>query len=170
MFGPLVKKVMTKSSRLIVKASSAPAISPGFIWGSRTSRNACHSVAPKSLAASSSSRLKLASRARTTIVTKGKQKVIWAMVIALRLSGQGRVVGHLIQVKKTSIATPMQISGTTMGSAIVPSSAGLNGKRNRHNSTAASDPKIKLKMVASSAIVSELPSASINSAFLNILP
>src|SRR3546814_6757966 len=56
--------------------------------GISTSRNICHSLAPRSFAASSCSRLKLASRDRTTIVTKGKQKVMCAMVIAPRLNGR----------------------------------------------------------------------------------
>src|SRR3546814_20508949 len=83
---------MTKSSRLSVKDSSAHATSAGLICGISTSRNICHSLAPRSLAASSCSRVKLAIRDRTTIVTKGKQKGMCAMVIVPRLDGRiGRV-------------------------------------------------------------------------------
>src|SRR3546814_18078242 len=85
-----MKKVITKSSRLSVKASSAPATSAGRMCGKSTSLNACQSLAPRSLAASSSSWLKLARRDRTTHVTNGKQKVLWALVIANRLSGHER--------------------------------------------------------------------------------
>ena len=158
--GPLVKKVMTKSSRLSVKASKAPATKDGFICGSRTSRNACHSVAPRSLAASSSSLLKLANRARTTIATKGKQKVIWAIVIAERFSGQAKSVGQSSLAKKIKNATPKQISGTIIGNDIVPSTSPLNGKRKRQSMTAAKAPITKLMMVAKNAMVSELTIAS----------
>jgi hypothetical protein len=41
--------------------------------------------------------------------------------MAPRLSGQGRSVGQPIRAKNTIMATPMQISGITMGSATAPS-------------------------------------------------
>ena len=153
---------MTKSSSERVNASSAPATSPGRMCGTRTSLNTCHSDAPRSRAASSSSRLKLASRARTTTATKGKLNEMWAMVIAPRLSGHGRPAGQPIRAKKASIATPMQISGMTMGSAIAPSCAPLNGKRNRHSATAARAPSTVLSTVLTKAMVSELVNASIS--------
>ncbi len=94
--------------------------------GTSTSMNVRHSPAPKSLAASSSSRLKLARRARTTVATNGNANETCAMVMAPRLSGQGSPVGHGITLaKNTNIATPMQISGTTIGSAIAPSNGGF---------------------------------------------
>src|SRR5690606_24780392 len=55
--GPEVKKVMTKSSSDRVNASSAPATTPGRMYGRITLRNVCHSLAPRSRDASSSSRL-----------------------------------------------------------------------------------------------------------------
>ena len=158
--GPEVKKVMTKSSSERVNARSAPATSPGSIHGTSTSRNACHSDAPRSRAASSSSRLKFASRARTTTATKGKLNEMWAMVIAPRLRGHGRPVGHPIRAKNASIATPMQISGMTMGSAIAASCGPLNGNRNRHRATAARVPSTVLARVLANAMVSELVNAS----------
>ena len=158
--GPLVKKVITKSSRLSVNASSAPATRLGFICGNRTSRNTCHSVAPRSRAASSSSLLNPASRDRTTSATNGKQKVICAIVIADKLSGHTIPLGHSTLAKKIRKATPRQISGTMIGNAIVPSTVPLNGKRKRQSMTAASAPRIRLKIVAKNAMVSELTSAS----------
>ena len=158
--GPLVKKVMTKSSRLSVNAKSAPATSAGRMCGSRTSRNACHSVAPRSFAASSSSLLKLAKRARTTMATNGKQNVICAIVIAERLSGHGKSVGQSTFAKKIRNATPKQISGTIIGKDMVPSTSPLNGNRNRQSATAASAPITRLTIVASAAMVSELTNAS----------
>ena len=57
----------------------------------------------------------------------------------------GRDVGQGITwVKKTSMATPMQISGTTIGRARAPSSAGLNGKRKRQSSSAVIAPRMTL--------------------------
>ncbi len=91
------------------------------MYGISTSRKVCHSLAPRSLAASSSSRLKPASRARTTTATKGKLNEICAMVIWDRLSGQGMPEGQPMRAKNASMATPMQISGMTMGSAEAPS-------------------------------------------------
>ena len=82
------------------------------------------------------------------------------MVIADRLSGQGKSVGQSILAKKIRNATPRQISGTIIGSDIVPSTTPLNGKRNRHSITAASAPITKLTIVARNAIVSELTIAS----------
>ena len=45
--GPEVKKVITKSSSDRVKASSAPAIRPGFMKGTSTFVKVCHSIAPE---------------------------------------------------------------------------------------------------------------------------
>ena len=56
--------------------------------------NVRHSDAPRSLAASSSSRLNEASRARTITATNGKLNEMCAMMIAPRLSGHGRSSGH----------------------------------------------------------------------------
>ena len=56
-----------------------------------------------------------------TIAAKGNEKAIWAMVIADRLKGQIMPEGQPIRAKNTIIATPMQISGITMGSAMPPS-------------------------------------------------
>src|SRR3546814_14689212 len=92
------------------------------------------------LAASSSSALKLASRDRTTIVTNGKQKVIWAIVIANRFSGQIRSLGHSIQAKKISMAKPRHITGTMIGSAIVPCTPPLMRKLNRQRQISDNHP------------------------------
>ena len=147
----------------MVKLSKAPEISAGRIWGKSTSRIACISLAPKSRAASSISRLKVARRARTTTVTKGKQKVMWAMMIAPRSSGQGRSRGQGKTLpKNTSMATPMQISGTTIGSVITPSNSPLPGKRNRQRVIPAIVPKTTETSVATKAMVSELVKASIS--------
>ena len=54
----------------------------------------------------------------------------------------------------------MQISGMTMGNAIAPSCAPLNGKRNRHSATAASAPSTVLSAVLTNAMVRELVNAS----------
>jgi len=43
------------------------------------------------------------------------------MVMAERLNGQIMPVGQSMRAKKTSMATPMQISGITIGRAMNPS-------------------------------------------------
>jgi len=55
------------------------------------------------------------------MAANGKLNEMCAMVITLKLSGQGRRVGQPTRAKNASIATPMQISGITMGNAITPS-------------------------------------------------
>ena len=162
--GPEVKKVMTKSSRLRVKASRPPATRPGVMCGIRMSRKMRHSPAPRSLAASSSSRLNEARRARMTMATKLNENEMCEMMIAPRFSGQGRDVGQgMTWVKKTSMATPMQISGTTIGRASAPSSAGFPGKRKRQRMMAVIEPRIRLTRVETAAMVRELPKATIRS-------
>ncbi len=162
--GPEVKKVMTKSSRLSVKASSAPATSPGTRCGTMISRKIAHSPAPRSRAASASAPSKLASRARTTSATKLNEKVAWAMMITPRLAGHGNSAGHgTMAVKNTRKATPRQISGTTIGRPSAASSADLPAKRNRHSSSAAAVPRTRLISVEAAAITSELPNASSSS-------
>ena len=85
---------------------------------------------------------------------------MWAMVMAPRSNGQGRSSGQgRIWVKKTSMATPMQISGATIGKAKPPSNVVLPGKRNRHSATAPSAPRATLTRVQTSAMVSELAKA-----------
>src|SRR5688572_26225955 len=166
--GPAVKKVMTKSSSDKVKARSAPAIRPGCMCGTSTSQNVRHSLAPRSLAASSSSRLNEERRARTTVATNGNAKEVWAMIMAPRLSGQGSPIGQgTTRAKNTSMATPMQISGTTIGSAIEPSTTVLPGKRKRHSITAASAPRTTEKIVQKKAMVSELTKAWISDSLLS---
>ena len=59
------------------------------------------------------------------------------------LSGQGRSVGHPIRAKNASIATPMQISGTMIGSATVPSYAALPGNRKRHLKASSRPPSAR---------------------------
>jgi hypothetical protein len=66
--------------------------------------------------------------------------------------------------KKTSSATPMQISGMTMGSAMKPSVAALPGKRKRHRSSAVMAPMMVAMMVHMTAMASELTKASTSEA------
>ena len=57
---------MTKSSKLIVKAISAPEMMPGRIWGTMTRRSAVNGGAPRAIAAS----IRLGSRERSLGVTE----------------------------------------------------------------------------------------------------
>ena len=90
------------------------------MYGTVTFQKVCHSEAPRSFDASSSERSKPAIRERTTTVTNGKLKATWLTMIGDRSSGQGRPLGQPSRLKKTSSATPMQISGMTMGRARRP--------------------------------------------------
>ena len=65
-----------------------------------------------------------------------------------------------MRAKNASIATPMQISGITMGSAIAASCGPLNGKRKRQRATAARVPSTVLARVLTKAMVRELANAS----------
>ena len=69
---------------------------PGIMNGMMTLVKVCHSDAPRSFDASSSCRLKPTSRERTTMVTNGKQNATCAMMMLIRLNGQGRAdnTGH----------------------------------------------------------------------------
>ena len=94
------------------------------------------------------------------MATKLNEKEMCEMMIAPRFSGQGSEVGQgMTWVKNTSMATPMQISGTTIGRASAPSNAGLSGKRNRQSSSAVIAPSTRLTRVETAAMVSELPNA-----------
>jgi hypothetical protein len=66
---PVVKKDRTKSSKDSAKTSRPAASTAGHRLGRATRRNVCQRVAPRSMEASSTSRLSPASRARTTTVT-----------------------------------------------------------------------------------------------------
>jgi hypothetical protein len=67
------------------------------------------------------------------------------------------------------MATPMQISGTTIGRARAPSSTVLPGKRNRHSTRATIAPRITLSTVHRAAMVRELAKASISPSSLRAL-
>ena len=128
-----------------------------------TFQKVCHSLAPRSFEASSNSRLNPAIRERTTMATNGNVKAIWAAIIADRLNGQIQPVGKpVIREKKASIATPMQISGTTIGNAITPSYPALNGNLKRHSSMATIAPRTVAMIVVITAIVIEFIKASNN--------
>ena len=63
---PVVKYEMTKSSKLIVNAMSAPETIPGLICGTMTFASAWNGVAPRSIAAS----MRLGSSERSFGVTE----------------------------------------------------------------------------------------------------
>ena len=65
----------------------------------------------------------------------------------------------MIRPKKPSMATPMQISGTTIGIVTMPSNSPCPGKRARHSASAAIAPSTTLMIVDRAAIVSELAKA-----------
>ena len=108
---PAVKNVITKSSIDSVNAISAPAMMPGLISGSVTSRNVCQGVAPRSRAASKIDSSMPARRARTMIATKPMQNVVWATITV----ASDRLSAPNVEMKKISSATPSRISGIAIG-------------------------------------------------------
>src|SRR5437867_4473898 len=131
---PAVKKLMMKSSSESVKAISSAPTMPGISSGSVTRLKAIQGVAPRSSAASSSRGSSLRSRARTISATTGKLKIVWAMIIVKSESGT------LIITKKSSIATPIMISGMTIGMSSSPSKAPCQRNGCRSSATAVSTP------------------------------
>src|SRR5262249_42961480 len=79
--GPALKYVTTKSSIEIAKQSSNDARIAGAISGSVTFRNVTHSLAPRSIAASSRWRSKPISRAFTVTTAKLMQNITCAIRI-----------------------------------------------------------------------------------------
>ena len=73
---PEMNTDVTKSSNDSTKTSSAEAAIAGYSAGSVTSRRAPSSVAPRSMAASSTSRLSRERRARTITVTYEMENVM----------------------------------------------------------------------------------------------
>ena len=78
---PEVNTEVTKSSNESTNTSSAEAAIAGYSAGSVTSLSAPSSVAPRSIAASSTSRLSSDSRARTITVTYEMENVMWPRMI-----------------------------------------------------------------------------------------
>ena len=90
------------------------------------------------------------------------------MMIAPRFSGQISPCGQgSTLAKNTSMPTPMQISGTTIGRARAPSTTVLPGNRNRHSASATSAPSTTLSRVETAAMVRLLAKASIRPSLLN---
>ena len=83
------------------------------------------------------------------------------MVIAPKLKGHGRPEGQPIREKKASMATPIQISGITIGKDMAPSYPAFPGKRKRQSRMAVIVPSTTLIRVLRKAIVRELANASI---------
>src|SRR3954447_22758567 len=131
---PVVKNESTKSSKVRANTSSPDERIAGQSAGSVTSRSAPSRVAPRSIAASSCSRLSAASRARTTTVTYEIENVICASITvssdSLKLSC----------VKSKSAETPATISGVTSGTSMRMLAAGLQRVRDRTRPNASEVP------------------------------
>src|SRR3954454_632402 len=109
---PDVNTDVTKSSNESTNTSSAEARIAGYNAGSVTSRNAPSSVAPRSIAASSTSRLSSDSRARTITVTYEMENVMWPrMTVCVESS-------ILTWPKSSSRPTAVTISGVISGSSM----------------------------------------------------
>ena len=107
---PAMKKLVTKSSKLTVKAKRAPLMSAGRARGKVIFRKACHSVAPRSMAASSRQfSLRDKRRPRMEAVVKGRAIKAWAQARLQKFSGTPA------REKNESRPTPMTISGIMSG-------------------------------------------------------
>src|SRR3954469_15613007 len=84
---PDTKLVTTKSSIERLNDSRAAAMTPGRISGNVTFQNVVSSLAPRSIAASSSRRSKPARRALTVTTTKLMQNITWAMTMVVNPVG-----------------------------------------------------------------------------------
>ena len=82
---------------------------PGNISGKVTFRKVVHSSAPRSMAASSSDRLKPVMRARIVTTTKLMQNAMWAMMIVLIPRATPT------DTHSASSEAPMITSGVAMG-------------------------------------------------------
>src|SRR2546426_3921446 len=131
---PAVKKLMMKSSSESVNAISSAPMMPGTSSGSVTRLKATQGVAPRSSAASSSRGSSLRRRARTLQAPTGKLEIVCGVIIATNDSGS------LVLTKNNSIATPIMISGMTMGMSKNPSNAPCQRNGCRSNATAVSTP------------------------------
>ena len=80
---PVTKYEMIKSSNDIVKAIKAPEKMPGIICGTKTLVNACHGVAPRSIAASAKFESKERILGIMLKITYGVQKAICANNIVI---------------------------------------------------------------------------------------
>ena len=78
---PVTKYEITKSSKLIVNAMSAPLTMPGLIWGTMTLKSACQGVHPRSIAASARFWSSVRSFGAMLSITYGIQNIMCARSI-----------------------------------------------------------------------------------------
>src|SRR4051794_9326795 len=143
---PLVKNESTKSSKVRANTSSPDERIAGQSAGSVTSRSEPSRVAPRSIAASSCSRFRAASRARTTTVTYEIENVICASITVSRDSLK------LSWVKRSSADTPATISGVTSGTSIRTFAAGLQRVRERTRPNASDVPSAVATIIVTNEI------------------
>ena len=118
----------------------------GHRSGSTTSRSAPIGVAPRSSAPCSISGLMLASRLRTTTVTKGMQNAIMASSM-VRLPSTTPSSEN-----RSSVATAVAVSGATSRTTMVPSSGLVAALAPRCSPSASSVPTIAHTIVVTTAI------------------
>ena len=111
--GPATKKVITKSSKLIVIAINILERRAGAMEGITTLVSDWRSVAPKSRAASIIEKSNSSRRAETKRRTKGRLNVVWATKI------ENIPRGILTAEKKINIEIPIITSGRTIGKKLI---------------------------------------------------
>jgi hypothetical protein len=143
---PVVKNDSTKSSNESANTSSPAARIAGHSAGSVIRRNVSSRVAPRSIAASSTSCPRAASRARTTTVTYEIENVMWPRMIVVSDSWRPT------WVNTSSAETPATISGVTSGTSIRMFSPPLQRVRERTRPYASSVPMMVATTIVTSAI------------------
>lgn len=145
---------MMKSSKLSEKESSAAARMPGSTRGRVIRRKVCHSLAYRSMAASSSRRSMPASRAFTVTTTNDTQNITCAMTMVQKPCGTPAAT------KRASSEVPITSSGVAIGRKISPLIPARPLKPCRTRANAISVPRTVATNVAIRPISMLRPTAS----------
>ena len=158
------KNVIGISSNESVNASKAEPIMAVLMLGNVTSQNVCQGVEPRSAAASSKYGSRRLRRAYTCVSTKQIRKVVWPITTAvseIEMPNNG---------KNDSMATPVKIPGSVMGSNTIRSKVRLSLKLNLCMAKAPIVPMISAMAVPKSPINTLILREVSNDSFCAITP
>jgi hypothetical protein len=131
--------------------------------GSVTRRKACAGRAPRSAAASSRLRSKLANWARTRTATKHEVKVACAIVTVITPRPGGQPSRLCAATNSSSSDRPMMTSGTTSGAnSMKPNSSRPGNRTNRFIASPAQVPSTSARVAAMTAICRLVSAAARN--------
>ena len=149
---------MMNSSKESVKASTALASTAGSSAGNTTYRCRRSASAPRSLAAHSTRRSSVCSRALINKITNGVVKMLCPITAVRRDSDRSSTV-----VSSTSRLMPISSPGSMIGSVMAIRTALRKRIRARASGNAAATPTARLIAVTWSATSSEVQNASCSS-------